>query len=146
MDNMDLQIRCHKKAKEIIDRHFGDLIHEAAYERPEVLDEKYTKELPFAIEDEFLAFLDGLKIELFPGDSRPIEDLIDRPLKREMIREDYDSDVDKAYKDAATITFWEKITKSNHEDVTYYKGLLKQYSEELLEHMTNDFLNLGEAL
>ena len=37
---MDLQIRCHKKAKEIIDRHFGDLIHEAAYERPEVLDEK----------------------------------------------------------------------------------------------------------
>lgn len=40
----------------------------------------------------------------------------------------------------ATITLWEKITKSNHEDVTYYKGLLLEYTKELLMIMRIDFL------
>ncbi len=63
-----------------------------------------------------------------------------------MIREDYELDVEEAYDDAKTITLWEKIAKSNHNDVAYFVGLIKQYSEELLDHMINDFLNLGETV
>lgn len=139
-------MRCDAKAKELLNQYFGNLINETVYEHPESLDEKYTKELPLKIEEEFLTFLDSLKKEIMPDDPRTIEELIDRPLKRDMIQEDYEPDVEKAYEDATTVTFWEKISKSNHDDVAYFKGLIKQYSEELLEHMTNDFLNLGETI
>lgn len=48
--------------------------------------------------------------------------------------------IDAAYKDAKRITLWERITKSNHEDVTYYKGLLLEYTKDLLMVMRHDFL------
>ena len=48
--------------------------------------------------------------------------------------------VDAAYKDASTITLWERITQSNHEDVTYYKGLLFEFTKDLLLVMRHDFL------
>ena len=33
----------------------------------------------------------------------------------------------------------DKSPKTDHKDVTCYKGLLKQYTEELLETMAEDF-------
>lgn len=37
-------------------------------------------------------------------------------------------------------SLWERITKSNHKDVTYYKGLLLEYTKDLLMVMRQDFL------
>jgi hypothetical protein len=48
--------------------------------------------------------------------------------------------IDEAYKDAIEKTLWERITKSNHKDVTYYKGLLQEYTRDLLMVMREDFL------
>lgn len=48
--------------------------------------------------------------------------------------------IDAAYKDAKRITLWERVTKSNHIDITYYKGLLYRYTKDLLVVMRNDFL------
>jgi hypothetical protein len=45
-----------------------------------------------------------------------------------------------AYKDAKRITLWEKITQTNHRDVTFYKGLLEEYTRELLFCMRHDFI------
>lgn len=45
-----------------------------------------------------------------------------------------------AREEAETVTLWEIITKTNHKDVTFYKGLLKQYAEKLLDIMVKDFL------
>ena len=146
MDVLDLRIRCQAKIKELLDHYFGDLVKEAVVDKPEVLEERFSPELPLKIEEEYLAFLGGLKREFFPGDPRAIEEIIDCPLKREMIRDDYELDVEKAYENAKNITFWEKLTRSNYKDVTYFKGLVKQYTEELLEHMTDDFLSLGETV
>ena len=146
MSTSDIQGRCDAKAKELLDKYFGNIVNEAVYQKPEVLDERYPMELPFQIEAEYLQFLGELKAELLPEDTRSIGQLIDRPLKREMIKEDYGPDVQEAYDEAKAITFWEKVTGSNHDDVAYFKGLIKQYTEELLDHMTNDFLNLGETL
>ena len=146
MDVLDLRIRCEAKMKELLDRHFGDLVKEAVADRPEVLEDRFTPELPLKIEEEYMAFLGELKQEILPGDSRTIEEIIDCPLRREMIRDDYELDVERAYEDAATVTFWEKLTRSNYKDVNFLKGLVKQYTEELLDHMTDDFLTLGETV
>lgn len=146
MDVLDLRIRCEAKMKELLDRHFGDLVKEAVADRPEVLEERFTPELPLKIEEEYMAFLGELKQEILPGDPRTIEEVIDSPLTREKIRDDYELDVEQAYEEAATITFWEKLTRSNYKDVSFFKGLVKQYTEELLDHMTDDFLTLGETV
>ena len=146
MDVLDLRIRCEEKIKELLDHYYGDLVKEAVVDKPEVLEEQFDTELPLKIEEEYMAFLGELKREFFPGDPRAIDEIIDCPLKREMIRDDYELDVEKAYENAKNITFWEKLTRSNYKDVTYFKGLVKQYTEELLEHMTDDFLSLGETV
>ena len=146
MDVLDLRIRCETKMKELLDRHFGDLVKDAVVGKPEVLEERFSMELPLRIEEEFMAFLGDLKREILPDDSRTIDEIIDCPLKREMIRDDYELDVERADEKAKTVTFWEKLTRSNHKDVSFFKGLVKQYTEELLEHMTDDFLTLGETV
>ena len=48
--------------------------------------------------------------------------------------------IDVAHKDATKQTLWERITKTNHKDVTYYKGLLQEYTRDLLMVMREDFL------
>ena len=146
MNKLDIQMRCQDRANELIDSYFGNIVNEAVVDKPEELDEKYTKELPLKIEEEFLSFLADLKQELYPDDTRTIMELIDCPLKRDMILEDYELDVERAYEEAKKVTFWERVTKTNHADVSYFKGLIKQYTEELLEHMTQDFLSLGESI
>ena len=59
---------------------------------------------------------------------------------RKLMTDDDRELIDPAYKDAIEITLWERITKSNHEDVTYYKGLLLEYTRDLLMVMRQDFL------
>lgn len=59
---------------------------------------------------------------------------------RKLMTDDDRKGVDAAYKDASTITLWERITQSNHEDVTYYKGLLFEFTKDLLLVMRHDFL------
>ena len=146
MDVLDLRIRCETKMKELLDRHFGDLVKDAVVDKPEVLEERFSTELPLRIEEEFMAFLGDLKREILPDDPRTIDEIIDCPLKREMIRDEYELDVERAYEKAKAVTFWEKLTRSNHKDVSFFKGLVKQYTEDLLEHMTDDFLTLGETV
>ena len=48
--------------------------------------------------------------------------------------------IEEAYKNAIEQTLWEKITKSNHEDVAFYKGLLHKYTQDVLMLMRKDFL------
>lgn len=59
---------------------------------------------------------------------------------RKLMTDDDRELIDEAHKDAAEQTLWERITKSNHKDVTYYKGLLKEYTRDLLMVMREDFL------
>ena len=48
--------------------------------------------------------------------------------------------IELAHKDATEQSLWERITQSNHKDVTYYKGLLLEYTRDLLMVMCLDFL------
>ena len=56
------------------------------------------------------------------------------------ITEDDREAIREAYADANRMTLKEKLTKSNHKDVTHYKALLHDYTKDLLMVMRLDFL------
>ena len=130
----DIETLCRDKERELLDRYFGNLNKEAAVERPETID-PYTKDLPLKIEAEFREYLVGLWKEY--SDS-PLE-LEEQKLSWLMTEDDREA-IDGAYRDAKRITLWERITRSNHKDVTFYKGLMREYTEDLLTVMRLDFL------
>lgn len=146
MEKNEILQRCIDKRNEVLEKYFGQVQTENASIRPEILEDKYTRETPFDAEDEFFAFLEELNKEVNPTDARPLSELIDRPLRRDMLNDEYQPAIENAYRNAKEITLWEKIRHTNHKDVAYFKGLLKQYTEELLEHLMNDFLELGETV
>ena len=139
MNKDTIQLRCDQKRAELLDMYFGNIVQEAAHEMPETVDEsRYSMELPAKVEAEYRSFLKDLLVEVAPD--KDIDVILDKRYWSVTFTEDDRQQLEKAYKDAKIITVWEKLTKSNHEDVTYYKGLLKEYTEELLKWMEIDFM------
>lgn len=129
-----IEILCKEKEQELLKKYFGNLVIEAAKVRPETIGE-YTKDLPLKVEAEFREYL----VELWKEYSdQPL--VLEEQKLRWLMTEDDREAIDEAYKDAKRITLWERITKSNHKDVTYYKSLLHEYTKDLLMVMRLDFL------
>lgn len=129
-----IEILCREKEQVLLEKYFGSLDKEAAIERPETIG-RFTKDFPLKIEAEYREYL----IELWRQFSdEPL--VLEEQKLRWLMTEDDREMVDEAYKDAENITLWERITRSNHEDVAYYKCLLKEYAKELLMVMRIDFL------
>lgn len=130
----NIELITKEKEQELLERYFGSLSKEAAIDRPETIGE-YTKDLPLKIGEEYRQCL----TELWEKYSdKPL--VLEEQKLRWLMTEDDRKAIDAAYKDAKRITLWERITKSNHEDVTYYKGLLYEYTKDLLMVMRLDFL------
>ena len=140
MDKTQIKELCIKKEKELLDKYFGNIVNEAAHEQPESI-EGYDKELPLRIECEYKEFLRTLWEEITPNDPRSLEDILDEQKLRQLMTDDDREAIDNAYNDAAEQTVWERITHTNHKDVTYYKGLLEEYTRELLLCTRCDFLD-----
>ena len=134
---------CKEKELDLLDKYFGNLDKEAIIERSETIGE-YEKELPLKIEAEFKEYLLGIWKEINPDK----ECVFEEQKLRELMTEDDREDIEYAYKDAVEQTIWERITQTNHKDVTYYKVLLKEYTQELLMCMRLDFLEeiTGEVI
>ncbi len=130
---------CKEKEQELLNKYFGNLVKEAAIERPETIGE-YTKELPLKIETEYKAFLEGLWHDHAPEELKGKPLVFDEQKLRKLMTDDDREGVDAAFKDATKQTLWERITKTNHKDVAYYKGLLLEYTRDLLMVMREDFL------
>lgn len=126
-----IEILCKEKEQELLNKYFPK-----SSGRPdsETVGE-YTKDLPLKIESEFREYL----AELWKQFSDAPLVLEEQKLRRLMTDDDRES-IDAAYRDAEHISLWERITRSNHEDVTYYKGLLYRYTKDLLLVMRTDFL------
>ncbi len=140
MDQISIEIRCRKKAEELLEKYFPNFIREASATRPEKLAMEYNDELPRKVGKEFRDWLSILWKEVCPHSEKQFDDIMNLHLSMKMVEASYVPYLDEARKDAEKITLWEKITKTNHEDVTYYKGLLKQYTEEILDTMIKDFV------
>lgn len=132
--NKDIETRCREKERELLDKYFGNLVKEASSVKPEGIGE-YTKELPLKIEAEFREYLEDLWKEY---SDEPL--VLEEEKLRSLMTEDDREALDVAYKEATEVTLCERITKSNHEDVAHYKGLLHEYTKELLMIMRIDFL------
>lgn len=110
-----------------------------ALEKPENIG-KYDIGLSAAIEKEYLAFLKEIWEKEATGDLRNFEDIIDKRYRSEQLTENKRAAVQRAYDEATRITLWERLTKTNHDDVTTYKGILKDYTMALLKEVRCDFL------
>ena len=139
MNNENVEKLCKEKENQLLEKYFGDLVIEAAIEQSETIGE-YTKDLPLKIEAEFKAYLEELWKEYAPEELKGKPLVFDEHKLRLLMTDDDREGVDAAYKDATKQTLWERITKTNHKDVTYYKGLLQEYTRELLMVMRLDFL------
>ena len=139
MTNEQIILLCKKKEQELIETYFGNLVQEAALIRPETIEE-YSKDLPLKIEAEYKAFLEKLWQESAPEELKGTPLVLEEQTLRKLMTDDDRELIDVAYKDAIEQTLWERITKSNHKDVTYYKGLLQEYTRDLLMVMREDFL------
>ena len=135
MNTEQIAMLCKEKELDLLDKYFGNLDKEAIIERPETIGE-YEKELPLKIEAEFKEYLLDIWKEINPDK----ECVFEEQKLRELMTEDDREGIEYAYKDAVEQTLWERITQTNHKDVTYYKVLLKEYTQELLTCMRLDFL------
>ena len=106
---------------------------------PETIGD-YSPELPRQIEAEYRDYLKTLWAEVAPNDSRTFEDIIDKQRMSDLMTEDDRERIHYAYDEASRRTLWERITQTNHKDVTYYKDALKVYTEELLLALRCDFM------
>ena len=130
---------CKEKEQELLKKYYGNLVKEAAIERSETIGE-YTKDLPLKIEAEYRTFLEELWKDYAPEELRGTPLVLEEQKLRRLMTADDRELIDEAHKDAIEQTLWERITKTNHKDVTYYKGLLLEYTRELLMVMRLDFL------
>lgn len=139
MNATEITILCKEKEHELLDKYFGNLVKEATIECPETIG-TYTKDLPLKIETQYRSFLEELWHKYAPEELKTLPLVLEEQKLCELMTDDDRELIEEAYKDATKITLWEKITKSNHEDVTYYKALLLEYTKELLFVMREDFL------
>lgn len=139
MENEKVITLCNKKEQELLNKYFGNLVKEAVIECPETIGE-FTKDLPLKIEAEYRAFLEDLWKEHAPDELKGTPLILEEQKLRELLTIDDREGIESAFKEATEQTLWERITKTNHKDVTYYKGLLKEYACDLLMVMREDFL------
>ena len=139
MNNKTIEHICVEMEQKLLNKYFGNLVKEAAFEKPETIGE-YSKELPLKIELEYKAFLERLWEEYAPEELKGTPLILEEQKLRELMTSDDRELIDEAHKDATAQTLWERITKTNHKDVTYYKGLLEVYTRDLLMVMREDFL------
>ena len=139
MTNEEIRRLCKQKEQELLNKHFGDLEKDAVEARPEIIGE-YSKDLPLKIEAEYKSFLEGLWKEYAPEELKGTPLVLEEQKLRKLMTDDDRELINEAHKDATEQTLWERITKTNHKDVTYYKGLLEAYTRNLLMVMGEDFL------
>lgn len=139
MTNEQIERFCKEKEQELLEKYFGKLVKEAAIERPETIGE-YTKVLPLKIEAEYKAFLEELWKDCAPEEMKGMPLVFEEQKLRKLMTDDDRELIDEAHKEATELTIWERITQTNHKDVTYYKGLLEAYTRDLLMVMREDFL------
>lgn len=139
MTNEQITKLCKDKEQELLNKYFGNLVKEAAIEQPETIGE-YTMDLPLKIELEYKAFLEELWLEVAPEEFKGQPLVLEEQQLRKLLTEGDLQKLEDAYKAATEQTLWERITKTNHNDVTYYKGLLLEFTRNLLMVMRTDYL------
>lgn len=139
MTTKEIDDLCVRKEQELLNKYFGNFIQEAAIEQPKTIGD-YTKDLPLKIEEEYFQYLKELWSEINSDKDKPLESILDKRHISMLMTEDDREGINHAYEDATRRTLWERLTKTNYKDVTFYKGLLEEYARELLLCLRCDFI------
>ena len=139
MTLQQIENRCKTKADELINKYFGNIFKEATIEQPEEIG-NYTLDMPRKIEAEYYTYLKSLWAEIAPEGSPSFEEIIDKKHLSDSLPNDDREALMSAYEEAMRQTLWERLTKTNHKDVAYYKHLLKRYTKDLLSALRCDFM------
>ena len=139
METNRVEQLCIKKEQELLNKAFGNIVHEAAIQRPETIG-TYTKDLPVRIPAKYKSYLEELWHDFAPDDMKGTPLILEEEKLRQLMTGEDWTRVEKAFADAEEQTVWEFITQTNHKDVAYYKGLLQDYTRNLLSLMRLDFL------
>lgn len=140
MTKNQVSLKCYEEIDILLEKYFPNFVYESAVKQPEALAVEYDNELPYKVKAEYRQWLSSLWDEVAPEGAKPFDEIMNLHLSMSMVDSSYVPYLKDAREDAVEMTLWEKITKTNHEDVTYYVGLLRQYTKELLDTMTKDFL------
>ena len=135
MTALEIEKLCKRQEQELL----NNLVKEAAIERPETIGD-YTKDLPVKIEEEYFQYLKEIWNDINPDKSRSLESILDKRHISMLMTEDDREGIHYAFEDATRRTLWVRLTKTNHKDVTFYKGLLEEYTRELLMCLRCDFI------
>ena len=138
MKKQQIAQQCNRQVRMLMKKYFGNLINDALLRRPEMLSDEYALTLPEKIEQEYRSFLSELWDHI--DDSRTFEQVMDKQYVRMSIDHEYRSKLQTAYANAKHISYWEQLSRTNYRDVNRYKGILRDYVEAILRHMTDDFL------
>ena len=87
MQNGHIINLCKEKEQELLNKYFGNLVNEAAMERPESIG-TYTKDLPLRIEDEYRVFLEGLWKEHAPENMKDTPLVLEERKLRKLMTDD----------------------------------------------------------
>ena len=136
----DIDSLCWEKYTSLLTETFGDTASTAAHDRPETLSQKFTPSLPGEVADAYRLFLSGLWEKYAPKDAPAFYEIMNATKNMELARARYAEDLEAAHADALKVSAWEKITATNHKDVTHYVGLLKDCTEDILKALMDDFL------
>ncbi len=126
--------QCWARYNQLLDTNFTD-----DPRNPEFLSGRYTIDLPLLIASEMRDYIEALWEA--NGDGRSLNDLMGAGRLTRITYESYLEKLRETMHDALKVTLWEKITKTNYQDVAVYKGILKECTKEILETMITDFLN-----
>ena len=126
--------QCWTRYNQLLDTHFTD-----DPRNPELLSGRYTIDLPLLIAAQMHDYIEALWEA--NGDRRSLNELMGAGRLTQITYESYLERLRETMHDALKATLWEKITKTNYQDVAIYKGILKECTKEILETMITDFLN-----
>lgn len=136
MDNQIINQKCRLKIEEILDKYFGIIAQDETIEQ---LDEKYPINLPELLIAEYKAFLQTI-INEEKGIQVSIDSLLNAHIFSLVSADKYKQEYELYHKKAHDITFFEKITNTNQNDVMKYKYALYKYTETILYSMKDDFM------
>ena len=139
MEKKHVERLCQRKEEELLSEVFGNIVHEAAIQRPETIG-TYTKDLPMRIAAKYKSYLEELWRDFAPDGMKGTPLILEEEKLRQIMTGKDWTRVEKAFAAAEEQTVWEFITQTNHKDVAYYKGLLQDYTRNLLSLMRLDFL------
>jgi len=135
MDPTDFIEAAEREKTKCILQYFGELsLNEAM--NPEILEEKYRGDILEQLRADYYGRLKAIWNRSPLGTRKPFEEAYDLP---DIVDAGNIIALDKAQKSASRRSLWEKLTKTNHKDITEYKALLQEYGEALLSSMQDNF-------